>query len=93
MASGVRAGSRKYYPKPVTVNSAEHKWIAKNVIIGAQDDPVNTTFTIYAVLVDNLTSSRLQQSYSTNTGLTDLPGTEAHQIQVSRSGDLAACKN
>jgi hypothetical protein len=86
-------GSKKYYPKPVTVNSVEHKWIAENVIIGARDDPTNTTFTIYAVLVGSSISSRLQQSYSTNTGLMDLSGTEKDQLQVSRSKDLAARKS
>jgi hypothetical protein len=82
-------GSRKYYPKPVTVAASTHGWTARNVLIGAQDDPADTTYMIYATLVDNSSNLMLEQNRSA--GLTYLPGSKAAELSVTRNKDMAPC--
>jgi len=81
--------SRKYYPKPVTIIANEHKWTARNVVVGGRDDPPNTIYGIHATLVDSSLNSRLQESRST--GLTDLPGVKSAELSISRNGDQNEC--
>jgi hypothetical protein len=83
-------GSRRYYPKPVIVDAAEHEWTAKNVLIGAQDDPADAKYGIYATLIDNSDNELLQQNRST--GFTNLLGIKQAELSVSRNEDVAGCR-
>ncbi len=80
----------KYYPKPVIVNVADHKWIAGNVTVGTKDTLAGSLYIIYAVLVDDATNQLLKQRYSKD-WLENIPGREVDQIQVSRSGNGNGC--
>lgn len=83
----------KYYFKRVIVNAAEHRWIATNAVIGSQDTPAGTPYTIYAVLVDDLTNQLINEGYFKG-GVANIPDTALRvaQIQISRSGDGNDCK-
>jgi hypothetical protein len=87
-------GSWLYYPKPVTMNTAERKWTASRVNLGARNDPVGMRFKVYAVLVDNADNRQFLQSVSTGVGLLGLPNDTdwSDPIEVSRNSDLVDCK-
>jgi hypothetical protein len=85
--------AQKYFFRPVTVNGAQHSWIATNVTIGSKDSPTGSRYTIYAVLVDNDIDQQLRQGRFAG-GIAALPPNfhKVYQIEVRRGGDSAECK-
>lgn len=85
--------TQKYFFRPATVNAAQHSWIATNVTIGSKDSPIDSRFTIYAVLADNETDQQLRQGHFAG-GITTLPPNlhKVDQIEIRRGSDSAECK-
>jgi hypothetical protein len=87
------SGSEQYFFRPAAVNPGEHNWVVKKVTIGSKDTSLDTLFTIYAVLVDNVTNQQLRQGRFAG-GIPTLPSNfqKVDQIEVKRGTENSECK-